>query len=178
MAAGHHLGPGPWVVRSRPDWSAPYYHQADEKGLGAARDAKGSNAVAQYAPEISKVWGDPALCPENLLLWFHHLSWDHKMKSGRTLWDELALRYQQGVDEMRVIQREWETLRDEIDPERFAHVQALFRRQEADARTWRDACLLYFQTFSKRPLPTGVEQPAHDLDHYKAIEVHYAPGHH
>lgn len=177
MAEGHHFGPGPWVTHNRADWSSTYYHQADEKGLGAARSASGSNAVAQYAPEIAKIWGDPAACPENLLLWFHHVPWDQPLKSGRTLWDGVALRYQQGVDEMRTIQREWDTLRGEIDAERFAHAQQLFRRQEADARDWRDACLLYFQTFSKRPLPAGVEPPAHTLDHYKAIKLRYAPGH-
>jgi alpha-glucuronidase len=177
MAEGHHFGPGPWVVRQRADWSAPYYHQADENGIGAARSANGSNAVAQYAPEIAKVWSDPATCPENLLLWFHHLPWDHKTKSGRTLWDELALRYQQGVDEMRTIVREWDNLRGQIDEERFTHVQQLLRRQESDARHWRDACLLYFQTFSKRPLPAGVEPPAHDLTYYKSIKIHFPPGH-
>ncbi|HEX2851956.1 MAG TPA: alpha-glucuronidase family glycosyl hydrolase [Opitutaceae bacterium] len=177
MAEGHHFGPGPWVTHTRADWSSIYYHQADENGLGAARSAGGSDAVAQYAPELAKRWGDPATCPENLLLWFHHLPWEHKMKSGRPLWDELALRYQQGVDEMRALQREWDSLRGEIDAERFTHVQALLRRQEADARDWRDACLLYFQTFSKRPLPAGVEPPPHDLDYYKAIKLRYAPGH-
>jgi alpha-glucuronidase len=177
MAEGHHFGPGPWVTHERPDWSSNYYHQADEKGLGAARSAAGSNAVAQYAPELSARWGNPATCPENLLLWFHHVPWDQKLQSGRVLWDELALRYQQGVGEMRVMQREWDSLRGKIDDERFVYVQALLRRQESDARDWRDACLLYFQTFSKRSFPAGVEAPAHDLAYYEAIKLRYAPGH-
>ena len=177
MAEGHHYGPGPWVEHARPDWSSRYYHQADEIGLGANRDATGSNALETYAPPLRELWGNLDTCPENLLLWFHHVPWDHKMKSGRTLWDELCLRYQQGVDEMRVIQRQWDSLAGSIDQERHQHVQALLRRQESDACTWRDACLLYFQQYSKRPLPAGVEPPEHDLNYYKAINLHFVPGH-
>ena len=177
MAEGHHFGPGPWVTHKRPDWSSSYYHQADETGLGAARSGGGSNAVAQYAPEIARAWGDPAACPEELLLWFHHVRWDHPMKSGRILWDELALRYQKGVDEVGAMRRAWDELAGQVDPERHLHVQALLRQQEADAREWRDACLLYFQQFSKRPLPAGVEPPAHDLAYYEAIRRRYVPGH-
>lgn len=177
MAEGHHYGPGPWVTHARADWSSNYYHQADAAGLGAARSANGSNAVGNYAPELAAVWGNPDTCPENLLLWFHHVSWDHKMRSGRPLWDELCLRYQQGVDEVRAMQREWDTLAGHLDTERFTHVQSLLRRQAQDAVVWRDACLLYFQTFSKRPLPAGVEPPAHDLEYYKSIKLRYVPGH-
>ncbi len=177
MAEGHHYGPGPWAIGARPDWSAPYYHQADPAGLGANRGVTGSNALENYAPELRAPWGNVETCPENLLLWFHHLPWDHKMKSGRTLWDELCLRYQQGVDEVRVMQREWDSLKGSIDEERFADVQSRFVRQEHDARDWRDACLLYFQEFSQRPLPAGVEAPAHDLSYYKANNPRYVPGH-
>jgi alpha-glucuronidase len=177
MAEGHHYGPGPWVTHQRADWSSGYYHQADDAGLGAARSAGGSNAVAQYAPELVALWGNPATCPENLLLWFHHVAWDHPMKSGRPLWDELCLRYQQGVDEVRAMRRQWDSLAGKIDDDRFHAVQIRLQRQEQDAVIWRDACLLYFQTFSQRPLPAGVEPPAHDLDYYKAINLRFAPGH-
>ncbi|MDI1249046.1 MAG: alpha-glucuronidase [Lacunisphaera sp.] len=177
MAEGHHYGPGPWATHQRADWSSIYYHQADAAGLGAARSAGGSNAIAQYAPELAALWGDPEKCPENLLLWFHHVAWDHPMKSGRPLWDELCLRYQQGVDEVRAMQRAWVSLAGQIDEPRFTEVQARLQRQADDAVIWRDACLLYFQTFSQRPLPAGVEPPAHDLDYYKAIKLRYAPGH-
>ncbi len=178
MAEGHHYGPGPWVRHpERADWSSTYYHQADTAGLGAARSRDGSNAIAQYAPELAALWGNPATCPENLLLWFHHVAWDRPMKSGRPLWDELCLRYQQGVDEVRAMRRDWDLLASKIDAERFTAVQQRLQRQEQDAVIWRDACLLYFQTFSRRPLPAGVEQPAHDLDHYKAIKLRFAPGH-
>jgi alpha-glucuronidase len=177
MAEGHHYGPGPWTNHGRPDWTAPYYHQADEKGLGANRSAVGSNAVGTYAPQLTALWGNVETCPEELLLWFHHVSWDHRMKSGRSLWDELCLRYQQGVTEVRQLQRDWDSLAGKIDEERFAHVQSLLRRQESDARIWRDACLLYFQQFSKRPLPAGVEPPEHDLAYYESINLRYMPGH-
>jgi alpha-glucuronidase len=182
MAEGHHYGPGPWPIAAanataHPEWSPPYYHQADEKGLGANRTATGSNALEQYAPQLAKLWGDLNTVPENLLLWFHHVPWDYKMKSGRILWDELALRYQQGVDEVRAMQKEWDSLKGLIDDERFTEVKQRLVRQEADARDWRDACLLYFQTFSKRPLPAGVEKPAHDLAYYQTLVIRFAPGH-
>ncbi|MEI6861268.1 MAG: alpha-glucuronidase family glycosyl hydrolase [Verrucomicrobiota bacterium] len=179
MAEGHHYGPGPWPIANttRPDWSPPYYHQADATGLGANRTASGSNALQQYGPYLEFEWGNVDTVPENLLLWFHHVAWDHKMKSGRILWDELALRYQQGVDEVRVMQKEWDTLKGLIDEERFTEVRQRLARQELDARDWRDACLLYFQTFSKRPLPAGVEPPAHDLEYYKTPLIRFAPGH-
>jgi len=177
MAEGHHYGPGPWVTHQRADWSSNYYHQADAAGLGAARSASGSNAVAQYAPQLAALWGNPDTCPENLLLWFHHVPWDRPMKSGRPLWEELCLRYQQGVDEVRAMQHAWASLAGRIDEPRFTEVQTRLQRQADDAVIWRDACLLYFQTFSKRPLPAGVEAPAHNLEYYKAIQLRYAPGH-
>ncbi|MBX3739228.1 MAG: alpha-glucuronidase [Candidatus Didemnitutus sp.] len=178
MAEGHHYGPGPWVAdRPRADWTAVYYHRADANGIGVDRTARGTNALGQYAPEWQKHWGDPATCPDNLLLWFHRLPWDFRMKSGRPLWDELCLRYQQGVDEVRAMQRAWDSLRGRIDDERFVHVQQRLAREEKDARDWRDACLLYFQQFSQRPLPTGVEPPAHPLEFYRSIQLKHVPGH-
>jgi alpha-glucuronidase len=179
MAEGHHYGPGPWVDKlGRADWTSVYYHKADTQGLGFDRTATGSNALAQYAPEWQKLWGNVDTCPENLLLWFHHVSWDHKMKSGRTLWDELCLRYQQGVDEVRTMQREWATLEGRVDAERFTHVQQRLARQELDAREWRDACLLYFQQFSQRPFPVGVEAAAQPLEYYQSKKLRNMPGHH
>ncbi|HWA25777.1 MAG TPA: alpha-glucuronidase family glycosyl hydrolase [Lacunisphaera sp.] len=178
MAEGHHYGPGPWVDKlARADWTAVYYHKADAHGLGFDRTAAGSNALAQYAPGWREYWGNLDSCPENLLLWFHHVPWDYKMKSGRTLWDELCLRYQQGVNEVRALQRDWNSLQGRIDDERFVHVQQRLVRQELDAREWRDACLLYFQQFSKRPFPTGVEPAAHPLEHYTTQRLKNMPGH-
>lgn len=99
------------------------------------------------------------------------------MQSGRTLWDELCLRYQQGVDEVRAMQSTWNGLAGKIDDRRYTEVAERLARQESDARHWRDACLLYFQQFSKRPLPAGVEPPEHDLDFYQSIRLRSVPGH-
>ncbi len=176
MATDHHYGPGPWVDNMRADWNPVYYHRAALDGIGFDRTSTGSDAVAQYAPAVANRFGDVATCPENLLLWFHHVPWDHRMQSGRTLWDELCLHYQRGVDTVHGWQGSWAALKGLIDEERFGHVEALLARQERDARWWRDACLLYFQTFSKRPLPAGVEAPEHDLAFYEGIQLNYVPG--
>lgn len=176
MATDHHYGPGPWVDNLRPDWNPVYYHRADAQGLGFDRTATGSDAVGQYAPPVAKIFGDLATCPENLLLWFHHVPWDHPLRSGRTLWDELCLHYQHGADTVRSWQTTWNSLEGRIDAERFDHVKQLLNRQAREARGWRDACLQYFQTFSHRPLPAGVEPPEHPLQYYRDIQLHYVPG--
>jgi alpha-glucuronidase len=176
MATDHHYGPGPWADAGRPDWTPASYHRADAAGLGADRTATGTKALSLYAPEVARAWGDPATCPENLILWFHHLPWDHRMASGRTLWDELCLRYQRGVDGARQLQRDWDSLAGLVDAERFAHVRSLLALQEEDARAWRDSCVLYFQTFSRRPIPAGVEPAEHPLEYYEAVQLHYFPG--
>ncbi|HEX8149595.1 MAG TPA: alpha-glucuronidase family glycosyl hydrolase [Pyrinomonadaceae bacterium] len=172
MWGGHHYGPAPWENKfERADWNPVYYHRADAAGVGFDRTASGSNAVAQYSPEVRTVFSDPAATPEKYLLWFHHVPWGRRMRSGRTLWDELALRYQRGVDRVRATQKEWESLSGVIDPERHAAVRRKLEIQERDAVAWRDACLLYFQTFSKRPLPAGVEPPRKTLEEYKAKSI-------
>jgi alpha-glucuronidase len=169
MAASHHQGPGPWYAGgNRPDWTAVYYHRADEKGVGFDRTAKGSNALGQYTPEVAKVWSDLATVPDNLLLWFHHVPWDYKMRSGKTLWTEICLHYQSGVDSVRSWQKSWDTLAGLIDEQRFKEVQALLRGQEHEARIWRDACTQYFATFSKMAVPAGYEAPEFPLEYYQA----------
>jgi alpha-glucuronidase len=177
MAYAHHYGPGPWVETApRPDWTCSYYHRADREGLGFDRTSKGSRALEQYKPGAAQRWEDPSSCPDAFLLWFHHLPWDFRMKSGRSLWDELCLHYQAGVDSVRSWQRTWDGLESHMDAERFTHVKVLLARQEREAREWRDGCLLYFQTFSARPLPAGVEPAEHPLDFYKDIHRHFVPG--
>jgi alpha-glucuronidase len=157
MWGGHHYGPAPWENKfERADWNPVYYHKADALGLGFDRTASGSNAIEQYSPAVRAIFGNPAATPEKYLLWFHHVPWDRKMRSGRTLWDELALHYQRGVDWVRAARKEWDALAGTIDAERHAAVKRKLEIQERDAIVWRDACLLYFQTFSKRPLPAGV----------------------
>jgi len=166
---GHHYGPAPWWdTEKREDWNPVYYHKADAFGIGFDRTRTGSNTVSQYHLPVRQRFSDPDQCPEEFLLWFHHVSWDHKMKSGRALWDELALHYQDGVDWVRSTRATWATLSRSIDPERHAAISKKLAIQERDAIWWRDACLLYFQTFAKRPLPPGVEPPAKTLSEYKA----------
>ena len=172
MWGGHHYGPAPWENKfDRADWNPVYYHKADAAGIGFDRTASGSNAVAQYRPDVRALFGDPAATPEKYLLWFHHVPWDRRLRSGRTLWDELALRYQRGVDWVKVTQKQWDSLSGVIDPERHAAVKRKLEIQERDAVAWRDACLLYFQTLSKRPLPAGVEPPRKTLEEYKAKSI-------
>jgi len=176
MARDHHYGPGPWVTGGRADWTSVYYHRADAEGVGFDRSASGSNAVGQYHAPLPELWGDPERCPEELLLWFHHVPWQKRLRSGRTLWEELCHRYHAGVERVRAMRATWNELREHVDPERFEHVAALLGVQENEARWWRDACILYFQSFSKLPLPDGIEPPRGTLDHYQTIQHHYVPG--
>jgi alpha-glucuronidase len=177
MAEGHHYGPGPWVSGGRrADWTSVYYHRADSAGIGFDRTRSGSNAVAQYFPPVAESFGNLASVPEKYLLFFHHVSWDHPMASGRTLWEELVAHYYAGVDAVRRMQATWGTLAGRLDAERYEQVRAFLAIQEQEARWWRDACVLYFQTFSGRAIPAGYEPPAHDLAYYRAITTRYAPG--
>jgi alpha-glucuronidase len=177
MGYSHHYGPAPWYDKApRADWNPVYYHKAETAGVGFDRTASGSNALEQYAPGASAQWADPVGCPDEWLLWFHHVSWDHPMHTGRTLWEELCHRYYTGVDSVRWMQRWWAGLRNRIDPERWEMVDMRLKIQEHDAVWWRNACLLYFQTFSRRQLPPGAEQPDHTLAWYENLKINYAPG--
>ncbi|TPG71810.1 alpha-glucuronidase [Hymenobacter nivis] len=167
MSATHgHYGPGPWwgPPGMRADWTPPYYHQAAANGVGFDRTTAGSNAVSQYHEPLAAEFNNPATCPDEYLLWFHHLPWDFKMKSGRTLWDELALHYDHGVRQVRQFQQTWDAARPYVDAERFAVVQNKLRTQSGNAVLWKDACLLYFQQFSHLPIPAEVEPPMHTLE--------------
>jgi alpha-glucuronidase len=177
MYNGHHYGPMPWGnTLNRPDWNPVYYHKADSIGIGFDRTTKGTNALAQYAIEVQNESNDLNKCPEDYLLWFHHVSWKHRMKSGRTLWDELCYKYYTAVDSMTAIQQQWNKLEKYIDTERFDHVKQLLKIQLKDATWWRNACLLYFQTFSKMPIPSQYEKPDKTLEYYQNIRILYAPG--
>ncbi|WP_218943085.1 alpha-glucuronidase family glycosyl hydrolase [Sphingomonas sp. R-74633] len=177
MATGHHYGPGPWIADlQRPEWNPVYYNKAAPDGIGFDRTAKGSDALSQYAPQVAENWGSLATVPDALLLWFHHVPWDYRMKSGRTLWDELVIHYDAGVDHVRTMQADWAGLRGKVDAERWAQVRDFLSIQLEEAIWWRDASIAYFQSISKRPLPEGHKPPAHDLEYYKAITTPYAPG--
>lgn len=167
---GDHYGPAPWTEEApRFDWTALYYHRASANGLGFNRTKTGSNAVAQYPEALAKIYGDLEQVPDDLLLWFHNVPWDHKMKSGRTLWNELVHKYSEGVDQVREMRRVWDAQEGKIDQERFLEVKALLAVQEFEAIRWRDSCLLYFQTYSKRPIPAEYDQPKHTLEEYKKM---------
>ncbi|WEF35722.1 alpha-glucuronidase family glycosyl hydrolase [Pseudoduganella chitinolytica] len=178
MGTGHHHGPAPWVADlARPEWNPVYYHKADRGGIGFDRTSTGSNALAQYAPGVAQRYADPRTTPETLLLWFHRLPWDHPMPSGRTLWAELAARYDLGVTQARGLRTRWAALAPFVDVRRHAEVAARLDVQAAEAQWWRDACLAYFQSVSGLPLPPGVRPPAQPLEYYKALRFPYAPGH-
>ncbi len=174
---GHHYGPGPWVDNlSRPEWNPTYYHNASSSGIGFNRTSTGSKAIEQYAEPLRSQYNDPNQCPENLLLWFHHLPWDFKLKNGNTLWDGMALKYQQGVDQVNGMISTWNNMIEFVDPEQHEEVQMLLNIQLKEAKWWRDACLLYFQTFSGKELPKGVEKPSKTLAEFKALKFPFAPG--
>ena len=177
MGTGHHYGPAPWVSNAgRADWNPVYYHKADSTGIGFDRTDKGSNALSQYTTRVSDHWKDINTCDEEYLLWFHHVTWNHKMKSGGKLWDELCYKYYSGVDSTRWMQKTWEKIKGLIDEERFEQTKMFLAIQEADAVWWRNACLLYFQTFSKMPIPASYEKPGHPLEYYQGLRFQYAPG--
>ncbi|QEC70043.1 alpha-glucuronidase [Panacibacter ginsenosidivorans] len=177
MGYSHHYGPAPWYnAAQRADWNPVYYHKADSLGIGFDRTATGSNALAQYAPEARKQFQDLHTCDEKYLLWFHHVEWNYKMHSGRSLWDELCYKYYAGADSVKWMQQQWNSLKGFIDDERFEQVQMLLTIQQKEAVWWRNACVLYFQTFSRMPLPKGFEQPAKNLEYYESLQFPYAPG--
>ena len=177
MATGHHYGPGPWIDDAgRPDWNPVYYNRADAGGIGVERGATGSNAVAQYAPPLAAQFGDAATTPEPLLLWFHHVPWTTRMKSGQTLWDELVLHYDRGVKQVAEMNATWARMKSYVDPERFQLTADFLLIQQEDAQIWRDASIAYFQSLSALPLPAGVAPPQHSLDYYKAQHLPFAPG--
>ncbi|MDP5202280.1 alpha-glucuronidase family glycosyl hydrolase [Flavobacterium sp. DG2-3] len=177
MDTGHHYGPGPWVSDlSRPEWNPTYYHKADKKGIGFDRSKSGTNAVSQYAPEVAKLFSTLETCPEKDLLWFHHVPWNYKLKNGQSLWNGMALKYQEGVNQVENMQNVWKKTEKYVDAERFHEIEMLLQIQYKEAKWWRDACLLYFQQFSGKELPAGVEKPTQTLGNFKSLKFPYAPG--
>ncbi len=164
-----HYAPGPWENRGmRRDWLPAFYNQADAQGIGFDRtSATGSKNTDQYDPTFAQLVEDVNTCPDKYLLWFHHVAWDHKCQSGRTVWEELCYRYQNGLNEARQLQRQWNSLEGAIDPEIFHDVQVRLMTQTRDAEWWKDGCLLYFQSLHKLPFPDFLEPPVHTLDECK-----------
>lgn len=177
MGRSHHYGPGPWVTGGpRADWTSVYYAKAGKDGIGFDRTATGSNATAQYAPVVAKRFSDLKTVDEKELLWFHHLPWTYKLKSGQTLWDGMVTHYSRGVATVDGMGKTWAGLAPYVDPERHAQVADFLAIQRNEAQWWRDASIAYFQTFSGLPLPAGEAAPAHSLDYYEGQSFPYAPG--
>lgn len=177
MATGHHYGPASWVNDlERPDWNPTYYHRADARGIGFDRSPSGSNAVAQYAPDLARQFADPRTTPEPLLLWFHHLPWDYRMASGRSLWAALIAHYDRGVAALDDQRGQRAALRADVDPARHAGIARYMAVQAREARWWRDASIAYFQSVSGLPLPSGMRPPVQSLEAYKALRFSVAPG--
>lgn len=173
FAWGHHYGPEPWctIPGARPDWLPSYYHQADRKGLGFDRSHTGSNAVAQYPDSLARMFDSIDTCPEEFLLWFHHAPWTHTMNNGTTLWEELCRHYQHGVDKTRNFCQTWEEVKPYVDTERWNAVNERLQIQTNDAVWWKDACLLYFQQFSKMSFPKDIERPVHKLKKLMKVKL-------
>jgi len=145
----HHMGPEPDGFKAEYpiEWCPVYYHKADSVGIGFNRSSSGTNATAQYREPYHTLYNNIATCPERYLLWFHHVPWDYRMRSGRTLWEELQYHYQQGVDEVDDFLRIWKEARPFIDSQRWQEVNDLLHFQQQDAREWQRVCIGYFKTF-------------------------------
>jgi alpha-glucuronidase len=177
MAEGHHYGPGPWVDSLfRADWTSVYYHKANQDSIGFDRKATGSGALSQFHPEVQHLFGNLDTCPDEYLLWFHRVSWDHRLKSGRTVWEELVFRYNKGVSQVTEMNKKWGSIKGLVNDKVFVAVQSHLTIQENEAVWWRNACLAYFQSKSKRPYPLGTVVPPYDLSYYKNLSYPFAPG--
>ena len=181
FAWGHHYGPEPYCQQpgARADWMPSYYHRADSEGLGFNRSTHGGTAATMQYPELyAKKLDDPKTCPAEHLLWFHHIGWNQIVKHNvngsnyyESLWMALCRHYQRGVDQVRVMQKEWDQLSGLLNPAIFSDMQRRMACQVKDAEWWRDGCLLYFQTFSKQKFPDFVQKPSHTLDFYKNVRL-------
>jgi len=176
MGWDHHYGPAPWIRdKHRDDWTSVYYHKADRQGIGFDRTESGSNAVSQYSDVVKKKFASLESCPDEYLLWFHHLDWNYKMRSGKKLWDELCYRYYDGANNVTGAKEKWDNLQGKIDDEIFTHVKQMLLIQEKEAVWWRNACVLYFQTFSGLPIPDELEKPDKTLEYYQSLSFPFAP---
>jgi alpha-glucuronidase len=172
MGSDHHYGPGPWISDlGQANWNPIYFHKADGTGIGFDRTATGSKAVEQYSTTVRDKFASRTTIPDDALLFFQRVGWDDKLSSsGRTLWDELVYRYSLGVDAVATLRDTWKSVEGRIDAKRFKEVGDLLQIQHYEARWWRDACLQYFASVSKRAIPSGYAAPAHDLQWYKDLK--------
>jgi alpha-glucuronidase len=165
---GVHFAPEPWQNKgARPDWTATYYHRADSVGLGFDRTESGSNALAQYKPQVQQLWNNPDKTALPYLLWFHHVGWSKKLNTGRTLWEELSTRLYTGADSVAWMQQQWNLAKADLDPEVYTNVAQRLMVQRREAIWWRNAWVLYLQSFARQPIPSGFEPPKQTLEEVK-----------
>ncbi len=177
MGSGHHYGPAPWVDDlSREDWNPTYFHRADREGIGFDRTQTGSAQLLQYPSDWQVRWSDPDTIDLDYLLWFHHLGWDHELKSGRTVWQELVHRYHWGCREVAAIREIWADLEPFLP--RAVHQPTLEKLdiQMEESEWWRDACLAYFGSVCGREWPEGYARPKKSLAEYRAIRFEGVAG--
>ena len=151
FAFDHHYGPEPngFIPQYPIEWCPVYYHKADSLGIGFDRTHTGSDATAQYREPYCSMYDDINTCPERYLLWFHHVPWSHRMKSGRTVYEEMQFHYNRGVEEVEDFVRIWQEAKPIIDEQRWQEVNTRMQHQLENAREWRKVCLDYFGSFSK-----------------------------
>lgn len=174
FADNHHYGPGAWISHKnvRLDWQPPYYHKADTEGLGFNRTTTGTDNVSQYAADYAQLVNNIETCPEKFLLWFHHVPWNYPV-AGEPMWDRLCHHYQNGVNEVRAMQAQWNSVKNDIDSEIFDAIAYKLSVQLKDAIWWKDGMLDYFQTWSKMPYPADVEPSQHNLEDLKKVLLPY-----
>lgn len=174
FADNHHYGPGAWISHKnvRLDWQPPYYHKADAEGLGFNRTTTGTDNVSQYAADYAQLVNNIETCPEKFLLWFHHVPWNYPV-AGEPMWDRLCHHYQNGVNEVRAMQAQWNSVKNDIDSEIFNAIAYKLSVQLKDAIWWKDGMLDYFQTWSKMPYPADVEPSQHNLEDLKKVLLPY-----
>ena len=159
----HHYGPEPDGFKAEYpiEWCPVYYHKADSLGVGFDRSSKGTGAVGQYREPYRSLYDNLSTCPEQYLLWFHHVAWNYRMKNGKTLWDNLCARYTRGVKAVETTLMTWKLMRsifvDDCDEDRWNEVDSLLTIQLGNAQEWKDVCLDYFHQFSHMPLPAEGE---------------------
>jgi alpha-glucuronidase len=150
----HHYGPEPdgFIAHYPLEWCPVYYHKADSTGIGFDRSSKGTNAVSQYREPYRSLYDNLETCPDEYLLWFHHVPWDYELQNGDKLWEEICALYYRGVEQVASYRKIWADTKPYIDAERWQHVDSLLKVQYDNAEEWRQYCLKYFQKFSKKPI--------------------------
>ena len=149
----HHMGPEPDGFKAEYpiEWCPVYYHKADKNGIGFDRTvATGTGATAQYQDDVAKMFEDINQCPEEYLLWFHHVPWTYKLKNGRTLWENLQEKYDEGVQQVELTHNDWQRMKPYVDEQRWQEVEERLQEQLRDAREWRNVCLRYFGSFANQ----------------------------